>query len=270
MFSRRSMPRLSPTSAAGTSPSRPAGARYPNSISSAWSRRARSSSRMLFRSVRAQTRMSRWYTFSGPTTSPASTASSSSSNAAPRVGLSCGRTPRPASKSVRSARKLVSATNPYAYGRKPDGIGERRESDYWFELETMSQSLGGRRWWFMCQRHLTAGPVLGRRRIDVVTSHRMGVGVFARRPGGLGERVLPAEPVPVVDGEGKRENVGTVADRRHIGGGWQAIRTTLTLEQLYNGWMLRIRGVARLPQHRRDRQRGETNAELQPDRHRVV
>jgi hypothetical protein len=30
MFSRRSMPRLSPTSAAGTSPSRPAGARYPN------------------------------------------------------------------------------------------------------------------------------------------------------------------------------------------------------------------------------------------------
>jgi hypothetical protein len=159
MFSRRSMPRLSPTSAAGTSPSRPAGARYPNSISSAWSRRARSSSRMLFRSVRAQTRMSRWYTFSGPTTSPASTASSSSSNAAPRVGLSCGRTPRPASKSVRSARKLVSATNPYVYGRKPDGIGERRESDYWFELETMSQSFGGRRWWFMCQRHLTAGPV---------------------------------------------------------------------------------------------------------------
>jgi len=141
MFSRRSMPRLSPTSAAGTSPSRPAGARYPNSISSAWSRRARSSSRMLFRSVRAQTRMSRWYTFSGPTTSPASTASSSSSNAAPRVGLSCGRTPRPASKSVRSARKLVSATNPYVHGRKPDGIGERRESDYWFELETMSQIL---------------------------------------------------------------------------------------------------------------------------------
>jgi hypothetical protein len=30
MFSRRSMPRLSPTSAAGPSPSRPAGARYPN------------------------------------------------------------------------------------------------------------------------------------------------------------------------------------------------------------------------------------------------
>jgi hypothetical protein len=50
-------------------------------------------------------------------------------------------------------------SNPYVYRRKPDGIGERRESDYWFELETMSQSFGGRRWWFMCQRHLTAGPV---------------------------------------------------------------------------------------------------------------
>ncbi len=62
----------------------------------------------------------------------------------------------------------------------------------------------------------------------------------------------------------------TVADRRHIGGGWRAIRTALTLEQLHNGRMRRIGGVSRLSQHRRDRQRGETDAEFQPDRHRFV
>jgi hypothetical protein len=30
--------------------------------------------------------------------------------------------------------------------------GERRESDYWIELETTSQPFGGRRWWFVCPR----------------------------------------------------------------------------------------------------------------------
>ena len=48
-----------------------------------------------------------------------------------------------------------------------------------------------------------------------------------------------------------------------------AIRTALTLEQLHNGRMRRIGGVGLL-QHRRDRQRGETDAEFQPDRHRFV
>src|SRR5260370_5774341 len=35
------------------------------------------------------------------------------------------------------------------------------------------------------------------RRIDAVAPHRMGVGVLARRPGGLPERVLPRAPGPV-------------------------------------------------------------------------
>jgi hypothetical protein len=30
--------------------------------------------------------------------------------------------------------------------------GERRESDYWIELETTPQPFGGRRWWFVCPR----------------------------------------------------------------------------------------------------------------------
>jgi len=30
--------------------------------------------------------------------------------------------------------------------------GERRESDYWIQLETTSQPFGGRRWWFVCPR----------------------------------------------------------------------------------------------------------------------
>lgn len=28
--------------------------------------------------------------------------------------------------------------------------GERRESDYWIQLETTAQPFGGRRWWFIC------------------------------------------------------------------------------------------------------------------------
>jgi len=28
--------------------------------------------------------------------------------------------------------------------------GERRESDYWIQLETTPQPFGGRRWWFVC------------------------------------------------------------------------------------------------------------------------
>jgi hypothetical protein len=30
--------------------------------------------------------------------------------------------------------------------------GERRESDYWIQLETTPQPFGGRRWWFICPR----------------------------------------------------------------------------------------------------------------------
>lgn len=30
--------------------------------------------------------------------------------------------------------------------------GEKRESDYWIELETTAQPFGGRRWWFVCPR----------------------------------------------------------------------------------------------------------------------
>jgi hypothetical protein len=30
------------------------------------------------------------------------------------------------------------------------GNGERRESDYWIQLETTPQPFGGRRWWFVC------------------------------------------------------------------------------------------------------------------------
>jgi hypothetical protein len=30
--------------------------------------------------------------------------------------------------------------------------GERRESDYWIQLETTLQPFGGRRWWFICPR----------------------------------------------------------------------------------------------------------------------
>jgi hypothetical protein len=30
--------------------------------------------------------------------------------------------------------------------------GEKRESDYWIELETTPQPFGGRRWWFVCPR----------------------------------------------------------------------------------------------------------------------
>ena len=30
--------------------------------------------------------------------------------------------------------------------------GERRESDYWVQLETTPQPFGGRRWWFVCPR----------------------------------------------------------------------------------------------------------------------
>jgi hypothetical protein len=35
--------------------------------------------------------------------------------------------------------------------------GEKRESDYWIELETTPQPFGGRRWWFICPR--TGRPV---------------------------------------------------------------------------------------------------------------
>jgi hypothetical protein len=30
--------------------------------------------------------------------------------------------------------------------------GEKRESDYWIQLETTPQPFGGRRWWFVCLR----------------------------------------------------------------------------------------------------------------------
>lgn len=30
--------------------------------------------------------------------------------------------------------------------------GERRESDYWVQLEALSQPFGGRRWWFVCPK----------------------------------------------------------------------------------------------------------------------
>jgi hypothetical protein len=30
--------------------------------------------------------------------------------------------------------------------------GEKRESDYWIQLETTPQPFGGRRWWFICPR----------------------------------------------------------------------------------------------------------------------
>jgi hypothetical protein len=30
--------------------------------------------------------------------------------------------------------------------------GEKRESDYWVQLETTPQPFGGRRWWFICPR----------------------------------------------------------------------------------------------------------------------
>ena len=30
------------------------------------------------------------------------------------------------------------------------GDGEKRESDYWIQLETTPQPFGGRRWWFIC------------------------------------------------------------------------------------------------------------------------
>ena len=30
--------------------------------------------------------------------------------------------------------------------------GERREADYWIQLETTPQPFGGRRWWFVCPR----------------------------------------------------------------------------------------------------------------------
>jgi hypothetical protein len=30
--------------------------------------------------------------------------------------------------------------------------GERRESDYWIQLETTPQPFGGRRWWFLCPK----------------------------------------------------------------------------------------------------------------------
>jgi hypothetical protein len=30
--------------------------------------------------------------------------------------------------------------------------GEKRESDYWIQLETTPQPFGGRRWWFVCPR----------------------------------------------------------------------------------------------------------------------
>jgi hypothetical protein len=36
--------------------------------------------------------------------------------------------------------------------------GERRELDYWIQLETTPQHFGGRRWWFVCaQARLAAG-----------------------------------------------------------------------------------------------------------------
>ena len=30
--------------------------------------------------------------------------------------------------------------------------GEKRDSDYWIQLETTAQPFGGRRWWFVCPR----------------------------------------------------------------------------------------------------------------------
>src|SRR5664279_1359170 len=30
--------------------------------------------------------------------------------------------------------------------------GEKHQSDYWIQLETTPQPLGGRRWWFLCPR----------------------------------------------------------------------------------------------------------------------
>ena len=30
--------------------------------------------------------------------------------------------------------------------------GDRRESDYWIQLETTAQPFGGRRWWWICPR----------------------------------------------------------------------------------------------------------------------
>ena len=56
------------------------------------------------------------------------------------------------------------------------------------------------------------------RRIDAVAmAHRPGVAVLALRPGGPGERVLPAKAIPIIDLEGEREHVRPAADGSDIG-----------------------------------------------------
>src|SRR6185312_12651994 len=74
----------------------------------------------------------------------------------------------------------------------------------------------------------------------VAMTQRLRISELARGPGGPGERVLPAEPVPVVDLEGEREHVRPTGDRPDIGLSRRACRAALTLEQFDH------RGVSRV------------------------
>ena len=89
-----------------------------------------------------------------------------------------------------------------------------------------------------------------------------GVGVLARGPFGLRKRVLPAEPIPVVDGENECEDVGLLADRGYIGNRRRAVRAALALEEFDNR---RMRRVGREHVLRRSRKRREANDKSKPD-----
>jgi hypothetical protein len=92
------------------------------------------------------------------------------------------------------------------------------------------------------------------RGIDPVASDRAGVGVLACGPFGLGEGILPAEPIPVVDGENEREDVGPVPYRSDIGHRRRAVRSALALEEFDDRRMHRVGRERVLRQGRKRRE----------------
>ena len=82
---------------------------------------------------------------------------------------------------------------------------------------------------------------------------------------GLRECVLPAEPIPVVDGENKHEDVSPVANRGDIGHCWRAVRAALAPRE-FDARRMRCVGRERVP--RQDCKRREANDKSKPDLHR--
>ncbi len=90
---------------------------------------------------------------------------------------------------------------------------------------------GGEHPRFVAAHHVGEPVDDGLRGVDLSVTARVGIGLL---PGGevrRGERVLPADVVPVVHGQGERDDAGTMGETRQHRVRWRAGRATLAREE---------------------------------------